>query len=320
MTFWLWLYVTTVGAALGRMLCLEYRRMRCSDSLGPASRSGERVYEAFSAWSREIAETIPERVQPIILEAPELPAEWPGLVNEPAAAQVAPPPEPLIEPAPVQKSQPEQFEMNPEPPPYDYYEILQISRSADVDTIHRVYRMMAARFHPDNAATGDVEKFLKLRDACHVLSDPNRRAEYDRQLACHVGGPLPVFGQKGFVDGLSGEINRRLGVLSLLYNRRRMNEESPGISMLDLERLMAFPREYLQFTLWYLKGKGLVTVGGNSDYDITAPGVDYLEEHSAKNKLIRDLLTGGSEDPGRRIAPKSRNPRRARRRHHRAAA
>jgi curved DNA-binding protein len=32
----------------------------------------------------------------------------------------------------------------------DYYEFLQISPNADVDTIHRVYRFLAARFHPDN--------------------------------------------------------------------------------------------------------------------------------------------------------------------------
>ena len=31
----------------------------------------------------------------------------------------------------------------------DYYEVLQISRKADIETIHRVYRMMATRFHPD---------------------------------------------------------------------------------------------------------------------------------------------------------------------------
>jgi len=310
MTLWLWLYILTVSAALGRILLLEYRRM--SSVSGPEP---ERINQAFSTWTREFAETVPERVQPIILEAPELPAEWPGLVSEPL--QVAPPPpEPVVEPTPVQQSQPEKLEMHVEAPPHDYYEILQISRSADEDTIHRVYRMMAARFHPDNAATGDVEKFLNLRDAYHVLSDPDRKAEYDRQLAGCAAGPLPVFGQKGFVDGLTGEINRRLGVLSLLYNRRRMNEENPGISVLDLERLMSFPREYLQFTLWYLKGKGLVTLEGNSDYVLTAPGVDYLEEHSAKNKLIRDLL-GSPADPQQRIVSKPlRKSRRARR--HRA--
>ena len=59
----------------------------------------------------------------------------------------------------------------------DYYEFLQISPNADVDTIHRVYRFLAARFHPDNPASGDAERFRLLTTAYDVLSDRVRRAE-----------------------------------------------------------------------------------------------------------------------------------------------
>ena len=177
----------------------------------------------------------------------------------------------------------------------DYYEILQISRRADPETIHRVYRIMAARYHPDNGQTADLERFLSLREAYEILSDAERRAEYDQALERQEKGPLPAFGQRGFVEGIEGEINRRLGVLSLLYNRRRLNDDLASISLRELERLMSFPREYLQFTLWYLKSKGYVTMEDNSDYGLTGAGVDYLEEQSAKNKLIRELLTGVSE-------------------------
>ena len=37
----------------------------------------------------------------------------------------------------------------------DYYELLQISPNAEPETIHRVYRLLAQRFHPDNGQTGD---------------------------------------------------------------------------------------------------------------------------------------------------------------------
>ena len=40
----------------------------------------------------------------------------------------------------------------------NYYEFLQISPNAEPDTIHRVYRFLAARFHPDNPETGDADK------------------------------------------------------------------------------------------------------------------------------------------------------------------
>ena len=178
--------------------------------------------------------------------------------------------------------------------PTDYYEVLQVSRNADMETIHRVYRIMAARFHPDNTKTGDAERFHQLTRAYRVLSDPARRVQYDAALLSHDVEPLPVFQLKDFVDGVDGEINRRLGVLALLYHRRRMSPAQPGISVLDLEKRMAFPREYLNFTLWYLRTKGFVRLEENSDYGVTAEGVDYVEANSAANRVIRELLTEGS--------------------------
>jgi curved DNA-binding protein len=61
----------------------------------------------------------------------------------------------------------------------DYYEFLQISPNAEAETIHRVYRFLAARLHPDNPETGDAEKFFLLKQAYDVLSKPALRAEYD---------------------------------------------------------------------------------------------------------------------------------------------
>ena len=61
----------------------------------------------------------------------------------------------------------------------DYYEILQISPNAEPDTIHRVYRLLAQRLHPDNAATGNEVQFRALSEAYQVLSNPEQRARYD---------------------------------------------------------------------------------------------------------------------------------------------
>jgi DnaJ domain len=176
----------------------------------------------------------------------------------------------------------------------DWYEVLQISRHADQETIHRVYRIMAARFHPDNPKTGSTERFLLMRRAYHVLSDPARRAEYDATYDIARTEPLPVFQLREFVDGVEGERNRRLGILSLLYNSRRRNDARPGISVLELEQRMSIPREYLTFTLWYLRLKGYVSCEDSSDYAVTPAGVDYVESHSSTNTAIRDLLDAGS--------------------------
>jgi hypothetical protein len=105
--------------------------------------------------------------------------------------------------------------------------------------------------------------------------------------------PLPQFEERQFVYGIEGEVNRRLGVLSLLYKRRRMSEGASGMSVLDMENRMSFPREYLNFTLWYLRSKNYVVLQENSDYALTAEGVDYVEANSSTNRVIRQLLTAG---------------------------
>ena len=130
----------------------------------------------------------------------------------------------------------------------NFYEILQISPRADLDTIHRVYRIMAARFHPDNPVSGDHEMFLKLCEAYEVLSRPERRALYDFALQAREKEPIPLFGARIFVDGLDGELHRRFGILALLYQRRRTNQVIQGISTLELESRMSLPREHLEFT------------------------------------------------------------------------
>src|SRR4029453_9295546 len=44
----------------------------------------------------------------------------------------------------------------------DYYELLQISPNAEPETIHRIYRLLAQRYHPENRETGDTRKFRQL--------------------------------------------------------------------------------------------------------------------------------------------------------------
>jgi hypothetical protein len=104
---------------------------------------------------------------------------------------------------------------------------------------------------------------------------------------------MPIFELSEFVNGIDGEVNRRLGIVSLLYNRRRTSPDSPGISLLDLEKRMAMPREYLEFTIWYLKSKQYVTFGDHSELVLTANGVDYVESNYPKIPVLQRLLDSG---------------------------
>jgi curved DNA-binding protein CbpA len=47
----------------------------------------------------------------------------------------------------------------------DYYDVLQVSSNAEPETIHRVYRLLAQRFHPDNHETGDDARFRAIQEA-----------------------------------------------------------------------------------------------------------------------------------------------------------
>ena len=45
----------------------------------------------------------------------------------------------------------------------DHYETLQVSPNADTETIERVYRLLAKRYHPDNQQSGDLTRFKAIR-------------------------------------------------------------------------------------------------------------------------------------------------------------
>jgi curved DNA-binding protein len=63
----------------------------------------------------------------------------------------------------------------------DYYEILGVGRSANQEEIQRTYRKLARRHHPDvNKDPGAEETFKQINQAYEVLSDPKKRARYDR--------------------------------------------------------------------------------------------------------------------------------------------
>ena len=172
----------------------------------------------------------------------------------------------------------------------DYYETLQISPNADAETIQRVFRLLAQRFHPDNQETGNAGRFRELHDAYLVLNDPEKRAQYD--VAYHAARKerwrLASSPPPGSND-VDMEQQLRYIVLEILYSRRRTEPDNPSLSPYDLCQLTGQPREHLEFTVWYLSQKKCVTRDDQSKLTITAEGVDYVEQHSNAN--VRRRLT-----------------------------
>jgi curved DNA-binding protein CbpA len=175
--------------------------------------------------------------------------------------------------------------------PIDHYEMLQVSASAEPETIHRVYRLLAQRFHPDNLETGNDTRFRLITEAYHVLSDPEQRAQYDVVYQRQRQERWRLVSQATESENdFSVERQFRLTVLEVLYTRRRLEPDEPGIFTSDLEKLTGRPREHLEFTLWFLLQMKLVVRTDNSLLVITAVGVEHLEENYQAALQAKRLL------------------------------
>jgi hypothetical protein len=173
----------------------------------------------------------------------------------------------------------------------DHYEVLQVSPRADQETIQRVFRHLAKRFHPDNTESGDSERFKQVMDAFRVLADPERRAEYDARYEQRRETRWRIFDQGTVTDDVAADRRVRDATLSLLYAARRNDPDRPGLGMIDLERLLGCPEEHMKFHIWYLKENGWIHRLENGMLAITANGVDRLLDHGGPLEAGMPLLT-----------------------------
>jgi curved DNA-binding protein CbpA len=172
----------------------------------------------------------------------------------------------------------------------DYYEVLEISPNANPDTIDRIFRHFAHRYHPDNPRTGDRVRFDEIVKAYNTLRDPVKRAQYD------ILHQDRMVSRRRVVDEASSpnseqDVGIQERLLSVLYTRRRREMDNPGIGNIELEQLLGCPREHLHFHLWYLKEKGWIRTLENGLLAITVEGVDKAQSELRPKislKLLKD--------------------------------
>src|SRR5215210_3018834 len=176
----------------------------------------------------------------------------------------------------------------------DWYEILQVSPRADHDTIERVFRYLANRFHPDNRETGDVDRFTEIVDAYEVLSSATKRVKYDLTYESVRETRWKLFNGDGVRDNVGADARLRIALLSILYVVRRNNPGEPGVGTMELERLLQCPEPVIRFHVWYLRENAWITRLETGYVAITAMGVDKLFELGGPGQAEATMIERGN--------------------------
>lgn len=184
----------------------------------------------------------------------------------------------------------------PQPPPppkpqaqESLYSLLQVDSHAHPTIIRYAYRFLAAQFHPDNAESGDAEKFRIISEAWRVLSDAGRRQAYDAQLGVTTHAPSTAAGS-GYAQvpkpSLSwSEVELRLAVLQVLMEARRKRPQVGGASGKMLLDCLNCSMTDIEWTLWYLREKGYI-IRTERDFMISVAGVDYIVDQLSRTEIL----------------------------------
>ncbi len=179
----------------------------------------------------------------------------------------------------------------------DYYEALELSPNANSETVERVFRYFATRYHPDAGETGNKERFSLLVKAHETLKDPELRTAYDVEYQKHQQLVSKLVEDAGEISRDSAD---RLSLLSLFYAKRRRDMKNPGVGLCTVEHAVSCPPEVLQFHIWYFREKGWLQREESGGFSITAEGVDQIEKTeqktaSTEGRLITQQPGTGSE-------------------------
>jgi curved DNA-binding protein CbpA len=183
----------------------------------------------------------------------------------------------------------------------DYYELLQLSSNADDDTIQRVFRHLAKKYHPDQGGSSDDERFRRLVEAHRVLSDPEARAGYDAAYQEYWNRKWRLVSEAGSSASFSEDREMRERMLSLFYVQRRRSMALPGLGEYEIARLLRTPVELVEFHLWYLRAKGWIERLDSGMLAISAAGVDQVEQGRLRlghERLLEAHPAGEAPRPG----------------------
>ena len=180
----------------------------------------------------------------------------------------------------------------------DYYELLQLSSSADTDTVERVFRHLAKKFHPDNKESGDIDRFHLIVEAHRTLSNAENRAGYDVKYQDYWNRKWKLASEASNGTAFGDDRENRESILSMLYIQRRRDMKKPGLGDYEVARLLCIPLELVEFHMWYLKAKDWVERLDTGYLAITALGVDQVEQGRLRLRNDHMITAGGVAPEG----------------------
>lgn len=112
------------------------------------------------------------------------------------------------------------------------YEVLEVNENASEETINKIYKIQAKRYHPDLQKTEAEkieaeEKMKKINEAYNVLSNPQKRKEYDENLKNQRQREKEEDRQKIINETMQEYSNKSQNVY---YNQLQMNKNTPNIN------------------------------------------------------------------------------------------
>ena len=176
----------------------------------------------------------------------------------------------------------------------DYYDLMQISPNADLDTIQHVFRHLAKKWHPDYRK-GDPEQFQLLVEAHKTLTNTERRAAYDVRYQRFWENKWNLAAEASDGQSIVDDSEVRKSLLSLYYVQRRSKMNDPGLGEMEVARLIRVPVHLIEFHIWYLKEKGWIQRLENGQFALTARGVDEVEKSRLRLNSDRLLAANNSK-------------------------
>lgn len=196
----------------------------------------------------------------------------------------------------------------------DYYKILGVSKNASPDEIKRAYRKLAHQYHPDKNS-GSAERFKEINEAYQILSNPQKKAQYDQFGTADFGGfsgqagqgawdfrDFEGFGTRGFSFNFGGlgdifedffggafsqvQTEVEIGLTSALLGDNLRLKTNTGE-----EITLRIPSGTLDGTTFRFPGKGMATRRGRGDLLVTVK-VKIPRHLSREQKELLEKLKG----------------------------